>query len=191
VRSLPSLICGGKEISWRAAQSRRTLKMYDKSGSVAGANKILRVELRLAGAKLREKLDDKAELNFSELYQIFRSEVVKLSPITLPEPRKHSLPEVAATLPVEAQTAFLLAYWQGRTSRAVRGFQRAISTARLNSLQWNWRDVLSVETPAPPAQASPLPAADHVIPTGVVHLLDAKVGSDSRRDTTGCLLRYS
>ena len=91
VRSLPSLLCGGKEISWRG--SRLTLKFYDK------ADGVLRVELRLAGAQLRKRIADDAPLNFAELYQVFRAEVLKLSPVQLPEARKHSTAEIIATLP--------------------------------------------------------------------------------------------
>lgn len=90
VRKLPSLLCGGKEISWRGM--RLTLKFYEK------AEGVLRVELRLAGAQLRKRIDADAPLNFSELYNVFRAEVLKLPPIQLPEARKHSLAEIVASL---------------------------------------------------------------------------------------------
>lgn len=105
IRNLPSLIFGGKEISWRGAKSRRALKMYDKNLQARGeAGGVLRVELRLAGPKLREKINVDAGLKFGELYQIFRTEVVKLAPVTLPEPRKHSFADLAAGLPMEIRS---------------------------------------------------------------------------------------
>src|SRR5208283_553170 len=81
VRCWPTLHKGDKEISWSGA--RLGLKFYRKAESV------LRVELRLAGGQLRKRIDDDAPLNFAELYRVFRAEVLKLSPIQLPEARKH------------------------------------------------------------------------------------------------------
>src|ERR1035437_351267 len=148
IRNLPSLICGGKEISWRGAKSRRALKMYDKNLRARGeADGVLRVELRLAGPKLREKIDVSVGLNFGELYQIFRTEVVKLAPVTLPEPRKHSFADLAAGLPLEIRSQFLLGYRQGKTSRAVRGFERKIGSACLRRIGWNWSEKLPVGHP--------------------------------------------
>ena len=148
IRNLPSLICGGKEISWRGAKSRRALKMYDKNLRARGeADGVLRVELRLAGPKLREKIDVSVGLNFGELYQIFRTEVVKLAPVTLPEPRKHSFADLAAGLPLEIRSQFLLGYRQGKTSRAVRGFERKIGSACLRQIGWNWSEKLPVGHP--------------------------------------------
>src|ERR1035437_10382477 len=148
IRNLPSLICGGKEISWWGAKSRRALKMYDKNLRARGeADGVLRVELRLAGPKLREKIDVSVGLNFGELYQIFRTEVVKLAPVTLPEPRKHSFADLAAGLPLEIRSQFLLGYRQGKTSRAVRGFERKIGSACLRRIGWNWSEKLPVGHP--------------------------------------------
>ena len=146
IRNLPSLICGGKEISWRGAKSRRALKMYDKNPRDE-AGGVLRVELRLAGPKLREKINVDARLNFGELYQIFREEVVKLAPVTLPEPRKHSFAVLAAGLPTEIRSEFLLGYRQGKTSRAVRGFERKVGSACLSRIGWNWSEKLPVNHP--------------------------------------------
>ncbi len=148
IRSLPSLICGGKEISWRGAGSRRALKMYDKNPkSRDEADGVLRVELRLGGAKLREKIDVDAKLDFAALYDIFRAEVVKLASVTLPEPRKHSFAELAAGLPLEVRSQFLLDYRQGKTTRAARGFERKVGSADLRRIGWNWNDKLPVGHP--------------------------------------------
>ena len=145
IRSLPSLICGGKEISWRGAGSRRALKMYDKNPrSRDEADGVLRVELRLGGAKLREKIDVDAGLDFDALYQIFRAEVVKLAPVTLPEPRKHTFAELAAGLPLEIRSQFLLDYRQGKTTRTARGFERNVSSACLRRIGWDCNDKLPV-----------------------------------------------
>ena len=73
VRSWPSLLKGDKEISWRG--SRLGLKFYDK------AEGVLRVELRLAGKQLQKRIDADAPLNFDELYQVFRADVLKLPPV--------------------------------------------------------------------------------------------------------------
>jgi len=148
IRNLPSLIFGGKEISWRGAKSRRALKMYDKNLQARGeAGGVLRVELRLAGPKLREKINVDAGLKFGELYQIFRTEVVKLAPVTLPEPRKHSFADLAAGLPMEIRSDFLLGYRQGKTSRAVRGFERKVGSACLRRIGWNWDEKLPADHP--------------------------------------------
>jgi len=146
IRNLPSLICGGKEISWRGAKSRRALKMYDKNPRDE-AGGVLRVELRLAGPKLREKIDVDARLNFGELYHIFREEVVKLAPVTLPEARKHSFADLAAGLPLEIRSEFLLGYRQGKTSRSVRGFERKVGSACLRRIGWNWSEKLPAGRP--------------------------------------------
>jgi len=90
VRNLPSLLYGGKEISWRGACARLVLKFYHK------AEGVLRVELRLAGGELRQRISDDAPLDFGELYGVFRAEILKLSPVQLPEARKHSLAEIIA-----------------------------------------------------------------------------------------------
>ncbi|MGA9777254.1 MAG: hypothetical protein ACLPRE_01105 [Limisphaerales bacterium] len=147
VRSLPTLFCGGKSISWRGA--RLGLKFYDK------AEGILRVELRLAGEQLRKRIDDDAPLNFTELYRVFRAEVLKLSPIQLPEARKHSTAEIIAALPLELRNDAILAYQQGRTARAVSGFKRDVSIARLKKVGWNLCDLMPVESPPTPVNCEP------------------------------------
>jgi hypothetical protein len=147
VRSLPSLLCGGREISWRG--TRRGLKLYDK------ADGVLRVELRLAGGQLRKRIDDDAPLDFAELYRVFRAEVLKLSPIQLPEARKHSMAEIIAILPLELQNEAILVYQQGRTARAVSGFKRDVSVARIKRVCWNLCDLLPAENPPPPVNCEP------------------------------------
>lgn len=147
VRKLPSLLCGGKEISWRGA--RLGLKFYDKAESV------LRVELRLAGGQLRKRIDADAPLDFAELYRVFRDEVLKLSPIQLPEARKHSWADSIAGLPLEFQNAQILNYQQGRTARAVSGFKRDVSVARIKKVDWNLCDLLPAENPPPLVNCEP------------------------------------
>src|SRR5664280_1580180 len=147
VRSLPSLFCGGKEISWRG--SRLGLKFYRK------AEGVLRVELRLAGKQLRQRIDADAPLNFAELYRVFRAEVLKLSSIQLPEARKHSTAEIIATLPTEFQNDAILTYQQGRKSRAVCGLKRDVSIARVQRVGWNLRELLPAENPPPPVNCEP------------------------------------
>ena len=91
--------------------------MYDKNPrSRDEADGVLRVELRLGGAKLREKIDADAELN-PVRYTAYSGEVVKLGPVTLPEPRKHTFAELGAGLPPEIRSQFLLPYRQGKTRR--------------------------------------------------------------------------
>ena len=70
--------------------------------------------------------------------------VVKLAPVTLPEPRRHTFAELAAGLPLEIRSQFLLAYRQGKTSRAARGFERNVSSACLRRIGWDWNDKLPV-----------------------------------------------
>ena len=147
VRNLPTLHCGGKEISWRGA--RLGLKFYRK------AEGILRVELRLAGAQLRKRIDADAPLNFAGLYQVFRAEVLKLSSIQLPAARKHSTAEIIAALPVEFQNGAILTYQQGRTARAVSGFKRDVSAARLKKVGWNLAALLPAENPPPAVNCEP------------------------------------
>lgn len=147
VRNFPSLLCGGKEISWRG--SRLGLKFYRK------AEGVLRVELRLAGKQLRKRINDDAPLNFDELYQVFRADVLKLPTVELPTARKHSTPEIIATLPTEYQNSAILAYKQGRTARAVSGFKRDVSAARLQKIGWNLRQLLPEKNPPPPVHCEP------------------------------------
>ena len=147
VRSLPSLLCGGKSISWRG--SRMSLKFYRK------AEDVLRVELRLAGQQLRQRIDAKTPLIFAGLYQVFRSEVLKLSPVQLPEARKLSTAEIIATLPTAIQNTAILAYQQGRTARAVSGFKRDVSAARIETIGWNLRELLPAENPPLPVHCEP------------------------------------
>jgi hypothetical protein len=147
VRSLPSLLCGGKEISWRGG--RRGLKFYRK------AENVLRVEMRLAGKKLRERISDDAPLNFAELYGAFRAEVQQLPQVQLPDARKHSMAEIVATLPMDTQNTAILAYQIGRTARAVSGFKRDVSLARVNRTGWNLRDLLPAQSPPPPVNVEP------------------------------------
>jgi len=147
VRKLPSLLYGGKEISWRGA--RLGLKMYDK------AEGVLRVELRLAGEQLRKRIDDDAPLNFEELYSVFRVEVLKLPPVQLPEARKHSTAEIIASLPTELQNTAILTYQQGRTARAASGLKRDVSVARLRAVRWDLRELLPTENPPPAVNCEP------------------------------------
>jgi len=147
VRNFPSLLCGGKEISWRG--SRLGLKFYDK------AEGVLRVELRLAGEQLRKRIDADAPLNFDELYQVFRADILKLPPVQLPEARYHSTAEIIATLPTEFQNGAILAYQQGRTARAVSGFKRDVSAARLEKVGWNLSELLPADNPPPPVHCEP------------------------------------
>lgn len=147
VRSLPSLFYGGKQISWRGG--RRGLKLYRK------AKGVLRVELRLAGLQLRTRIDDNGLLDFAELYRVFRADVLKLSPVRLPEARKHSLAEIVAALPMELQNTAILRYQVGRSTRAVNGFKRDISDARLKRTDWNLRDLLPAERLPPVVNIEP------------------------------------
>ena len=147
VRSWPSLIKGDKEISWRGA--RLGLKFYDK------AEGVLRVELRLAGKELRKRIDADTPLNFDQLYRVFRTEVLKLQPVQMPEARKHSTAEIIAALPLEFQNKAILAYKQGRTARAVSGFKRDVSLARLKKVDWNLCELLPVNNPPPPVNCEP------------------------------------
>ena len=147
VRSFPSLFCGGKAISWRGA--RLALKFYRKDDGV------LRVELRLAGGQLRKWIDDDASLNFAELYRVFRAEILKLSPIQLPEARKHSLAEIIAKLPPELQNSAILTYQQGRTARSASGFKRNVSIARVKRSGWKLHELLPAENPPPPVNCEP------------------------------------
>jgi hypothetical protein len=147
VRSLPSLICGGKEISWRGG--RLALKFYRK------AEDVLRVELRLAGRQLRKRIDPQAPLSFAELYRAFRAEVLKLPQVQLPETRKHSLADIIANLPLESQNGAILAYQAGRTARAASGLKRDVSLARVKRVGWNLGDLLPVENPPPPVNCEP------------------------------------
>lgn len=147
VRSLPTIFCGGKAISWRGA--KLVLKFYQK------ADGVLRVELRLAGEQLRKRINNDAPLNFAELYQVFRAEVLKLSPVQLPEARKHSTAEIIAALPTEFQNGAILTYQQGRKARAVCGFKRDVSIARVQRVGWNLRELLPAENPPPPVNCEP------------------------------------
>jgi len=147
VRAFPSLLCGGKEIAWRG--SRLALKFYEKASGV------LRVELRLAGKQLRKRIDGKAPLNFAELYQVFRAEVLKLATVRLPEARKHSLAEIVATVPAEFQNDPIITYQQGRTVRAVSRFKRDVSMARLKTVDWNLGELLPANHPPPPVNCEP------------------------------------
>ena len=147
VKNWPTLHCGDKEISWRG--TRLGLKFYRK------AEGVLRVELRLAGAQLRKRINADAPLNFAGLYQVFRAEVLKLSSIQLPAARKHSTAEIIAALPVEFQNGAILTYQQGRTARAVSGFKRDVSAARLKKVGWNLGDLLPADNPPPPVHCEP------------------------------------
>jgi hypothetical protein len=142
VRSLPSLLCGGKSISWRGA--RLGLKFYRK------AEGVLRVELRLAGEQLRKRIDANGSLNFAELYRVYRTELLKLESIQLPEARRHSTAEIVAGLPTVFQNDAILTYQQGRTARAVSGFKRDVSAARIKKIGWNLCDLLPTANPPPP-----------------------------------------
>ena len=153
VRSLPSLLYGGKQISWRGG--KLGLKFYDKAKAIGDSGSVLRVELRLAGAQLRKRIDANAPLKFDELYNVFRAEVLKLSPLELPEARKHSFAEIFANLQPEVRSQALLDYRQGRTSRAVREFDRRVSGACLRRIEWNWRDILPADNPPPPVNVEP------------------------------------
>lgn len=155
VRSLPTLHNGGRQISWRGANSRRTLKFYDKARHLHAGAGVLRVELRLAGAELRKHIDENAPLDFAELWRVYRSELAGLSPVELPEARKHGIPEAVASLPPEAQSKFLLAYQQERTAHAVSDFKRKLSAADLRKIPWNWRDQLPADSPPPPVNVEP------------------------------------
>jgi hypothetical protein len=147
VKNWPTLHRGDKEISWRG--TRLGLKFYRK------AEGVLRVELRLAGAQLRKRIDADAPLNFAGLYQVFRAEVLKLSSIQLPAARKHSTAEIIATLPAEFQNPAILAYQQGRTARAVSGFKRDVSLARIRKVRWNLHELLPADNPPPPVHCEP------------------------------------
>ena len=147
VRSWPSLLKGDKEISWRGG--RLGLKFYRKDEGV------LRVELRLAGEQLRKRIDDDAPLNFDELYQVFRADVLNLPPVQLPEARKHSLAEIIAGLPLEFQNPAILAYQTNRTARAASGFKRDVSAARLIKADWNLRELLPADNPPPAVHCEP------------------------------------
>jgi hypothetical protein len=147
VRNLPTLHCGDKEISWRG--TRLGLKFYRK------AEGVLRVELRLAGGQLRQRIDDDAPLTFTELYQVFRDEVLKMESVQLPEARKHSTAEIIAALPTEFQNTAVLTYQQGRTARAVSGFKSDVSAARLKKVGWNLRELLPAQSPPPPVNCEP------------------------------------
>ena len=149
VRSLPSLLCGGKSISWRGACARLGLKFYHK------AEGILRVELRLAGEQLRQRINAYAPLNFAELYRVFRAELLKLPPVQLPQERKHSLAEIVANLPLELQNGAISTYQQGRTARAVSGFKRDVSVARIKHVGWDFGKLLPGDTPPPPVNCEP------------------------------------
>ena len=155
VKSLPTLFGGGKAISWRGANSRRCLKFYDKARQFCVGENVLRIELRLAGAELRKRIDESAPLNFLELWRLFRKELVQLAPVELPEPRKHDFAEVIAALPPEMQSAALLTYQQVRTPRAVSEFKRLISIARLRRIEWNWNDQLPPDCPPPSVNVEP------------------------------------
>ena len=147
VRNLPTLHCGGKEISWRGA--RLGLKFYRK------AEGILRVELRLAGEQLRQRIDANAPLNFGQLYQVFRNEVLKLSPVQLPETRKHTLADIIGSLPLEIQNRAMLMYQQDRTARAAAGLKRDVSVARLRKIDWDFHKLLPAANPPPTVNCEP------------------------------------
>lgn len=153
VRSLPSLLYGGKEISWRG--SRITLKFYDKARHLGRGQGILRVELRLAGAQLRQRIDEKAPLNFLELWRVFRGELLKLAPVELPEARRHSFAEVVASLSPENQSAAILIYQQVRTPRAASSFKQSVSNAHLRRIKWAWNDQLPTDSPPPAVNVEP------------------------------------
>jgi len=142
VRSWPTMHKGDKQISWSGA--RLGLKFYRK------AEGFLRVELRLAGDQLRKRIDADAPLNFDELYQVFRAEVLKLPTVQLPEARKHSMAEIIATMPTEFHNDAILTYQQGRKSRAVCGLKHDVSAARLKKVSWNLRELLPAENPPLP-----------------------------------------
>ena len=148
VRNDPSLH-GCKEIHWTGARSRWELKFYDKGKGV------LRVELRLAGAQLRKRIDDDAPLTFAELYQVFLADVRKLPTVQLPEARKHSLAEIVAGMPPEFQNQAVLAYQTNHTARAVSGFKRDVSVARVKRIGWNLGELLPADNPPPPVHCEP------------------------------------
>lgn len=147
-------------ISWRGAKRRLTL--YDKAKKMHTGAGVLRAELRLAGGELRQVIDENVPLNFAQLWQVFRGELVKLSPVELPEMRKHTFPDIVASLPPEMQSKAILTYQQGRTGRAVREFKRGISIASLRRLPWNWHDQLP-DHPPPPVSVEP-PRTRHCKP---------------------------
>lgn len=149
VRSLPSLFCGDKAISWRGGRGRLVLKFYRK------AEGVLRVELRLAGPQLRMRIDENASPDIAQLYGVFRADVLKLSPVPLPEARKHSIAEIVAALPMELQNAAVLTYQAGRTERAVRGFKRDVSIARVKRVGWNLSELLPAKHLPPVVNVEP------------------------------------
>jgi len=146
VRNWPTMHKGVKQISWSG--SRLGLKFYCKAESV------LRVELRIAGEQLRKRINATASLDFAQLYQVFRADVLKLPPVQLPETKKHSMAEIIAGLPLVLQHDAILTYQQGRTVRAVSGFKHDVSIARIKKVGWNLHQLLPAAIP-PPVNCEP------------------------------------
>jgi hypothetical protein len=148
IRKRPTVFDGGKQISWRGGRSRVVLKMYQKSSSPIGESKtVLRVELTLAGAGLRCRINPSVPLRFDTLWKAFRGELIKLPAPRVPERRKHSFAEIIAALAPECQKMGLLIYQAGRTAQSVSNFEKQVGTACLQRIVWDWGTKLPSDHP--------------------------------------------
>lgn len=148
IRKRPTVFDGGKQISWRGGRSRVVLKMYQKSSSSTGESKtVLRVELTLAGAGLRCRINPIVPLRFDALWKAFRDELIKLPAPRVPERRKHSFAEIIAALAPECRKMALLVYRAGRTAQSVSNFEKHVGMACLQQIVWNWETELPADHP--------------------------------------------
>jgi len=154
IRNDPSLLYGGKMITWCGAKSRLMFKLYDKARSFGNGAGVLRAELKLAGEQLRKRIDGNAALDFNELWGAFRLELLNFASVTVPEARRHTFAEVSASLTPEQQSRALSVYRLGRSERAIRLFQHQVSNATLKRIAWHWHNKLR-KRPRLPAQCEP------------------------------------
>ena len=149
IGTLPSIL-KGREIVWTAGHKRWSLKLYDKAHALKNGSGVLRIELMLAGPKLRDRIDNKAPLKISDLWPLFCEIVRPLGEISIPEPSKRSLSEIIALLPAESRSLAMSLYEAGRCRQSVARFRKKVTSTSVELTQLDCLKDLNPKCPPPP-----------------------------------------
>jgi hypothetical protein len=145
----PPMHVAGQSVAWRGANSRFVVSAYDKARQLRVDGDVLRIEVRLCGHHLRERLGQRDWRSFADLYAVYRKVIMKLP--TLPKASTEHSMLTALTLCSGPELAGRVVMVITRNKETIRKYRREISRAhaRLPS-KLVWAEIFPEVTPPAP-----------------------------------------
>jgi hypothetical protein len=150
----PAMHVAGQSSIWRGGHSRFVVSAYDKAKQLRVPGDVLRVEVRLCGRVLRDRLEGRDWRSFADLYAIYREVILSL-PNVPKASTEHSLLTAVTKVagPEVAEQVLLL---MNRRSETIRKYRREIHIAAADlPSKLVWAEIFPPAAPPAPVSIEP------------------------------------